>query len=150
MLKIWSKEREISSPSKKKFRPSKKALQVASGPEGVTRSVMINLRTYFFYSPFYFSFTWNPHREILCGDFNAGNLNDNVNERPIEPFKYDLVEHLKHIHARLHILDLLQISKETQDIFIRELEELDHNNQVHVAQVHQIEKKHQVAKSKRP
>ena len=50
----------------------------------------------------------------------------------------------------MHILDLLQISKETRDIFFRELQALDPNNQVHVAQVYQIEKKHQVAKSKRP
>ena len=41
------------------------------------------------------------------------NANANANERPVEPFKYDPVEHLKHIHAWLHVLDLLQMSKET-------------------------------------
>ena len=46
-------------------------------------------------------------------DVNPENVNANVNERPIEPFKYDLVEHLKHLLARLHILDLLHMSKET-------------------------------------
>ena len=44
----------------------------------------------------------------------------------------------------------MQMSKETRDSFIRELQRLDPNNQVHLAQVHQIEKQHQVAKSKRP
>ena len=77
------------------------------------------------------------------------NVNTNVNERLIEPFKYYFVEHFKHIPARLYILDLLQMSKETRDSFIRELQALDPNNQVHIAQVHQI-KKHQEAKSKRP
>ena len=42
------------------------------------------------------------------------------------------------------------MSKDTRDSFIRDLQALDPNNQVHVAQVHQIEKKHQVAKFKRP
>ena len=42
------------------------------------------------------------------------------------------------------------MSKETRDSFIMDLQALDPNNQVHLAQVHQIEKKHQVAKSKRP
>ena len=42
------------------------------------------------------------------------------------------------------------MSKETRDSFIRELQALDPKNQVHVAQVHQIAKKHQVAKTKRP
>ena len=32
-------------------------------------------------------------------DINVENVNANVNERPIEPFKYDLVKHLKHIPA---------------------------------------------------
>ena len=41
------------------------------------------------------------------------------------------------------------MSIETWDIFIQELQALDPNNQVHVAHVHQIKKKHQVAKSKR-
>lgn len=54
------------------------------------------------------------------------------------------------MHARLHVLDLLQMSKESRDNFIRELQSLDPNNQVNVAEVHQIEKKHQIAKSKRP
>ena len=58
----------------------------------------------------------------------------------MEPFRYDLVEHLKHILARLRILDLLQMSKETQDNLIKELQALDPDNQVHVAHVHQIEK----------
>ena len=80
---------------------------------------------------------------------NSENVNTDVNGRPIEPFKYDLVEHLKHIPTRLHILDLLQMSKETRDSFIKELQALDPSNRVHVAQVHQIEKQHQVAKSNR-
>ena len=42
------------------------------------------------------------------------------------------------------------MSKETRDGFIKELQALDPNNQVHVAQVHQIVKKNQAAKSKRP
>ena len=42
------------------------------------------------------------------------------------------------------------MSKETQDSFIRELQVLDHNNEVHAAQVHQIEKEYQVTTSKRP
>lgn len=40
--------------------------------------------------------------------------------------------------------------KKTRDSFIKELQTLDPTNQMHVAQVHQIEKKHLVAKSKRP
>ena len=69
---------------------------------------------------------------------------------PIEPFKYDLVEHLKHIPAQLHNLNPLQMSKETRYSFIKELQAPNPNNQVHLAQVHQLEKKQQVAKSKRP
>lgn len=38
---------------------------------------------------------------------NTDNVNADVNERSIESFKYDHVKHLKHILARLHILDLL-------------------------------------------
>lgn len=45
-------------------------------------------------------------------------VNASVNERPIEPLKYHPVEHLKCIPAQLHILDLLQMSKETRDNFI--------------------------------
>ena len=30
---------------------------------------------------------------------NTEIVNTNVNERPIEPFKHDLVEHVKHISA---------------------------------------------------
>lgn len=66
---------------------------------------------------------------------------------PSKQFKYDLVESLKNMPARLHVLDLLQMSKETCDNFIRELQSLDPNIQVNVAEVHQ---KHQIAKSKRP
>ena len=54
-------------------------------------------------------------------DVNPENVNADANERPIEPFKYDHVEHLRHIPASLHIFDLLQMSKETQDSFIKEL-----------------------------
>ena len=85
----------------------------------------------------------SPSLVVLTGqDVNPYNVNTNANERPIEPFKYDLAEHLRHIPARLHILELLQISKETRDSFIKVLQALDPNNQVHVSQVHQIEKKH--------
>ena len=66
-------------------------------------------------------------------DINSENVNADVNERLVEPFKYDLVEHLKHILARLHILNLLQMFKETRNNFISELQALDPNNQVHMA-----------------
>ena len=55
----------------------------------------------------------SPSLVIPTGqDVNVENVNVNVNERPVEPFRYDLVEHLKYILARLHILDLLQMFKE--------------------------------------
>ena len=76
----------------------------------------------------------SPSLVIPTGqDVNIENVNADVNERPVEPFKYDLIKHLKHIAAGLHILDLLQMSKETRDGFIRKLQALDPNYQVHVA-----------------
>ncbi|XXG53361.1 hypothetical protein AAC387_Pa03g1463 [Persea americana] len=38
---------------------------------------------------------------------NAPSSNNNENAGPKEAFKYDLIEHFKHILAQLHILDLL-------------------------------------------
>ena len=83
-------------------------------------------------------------------DVNHENVIANANVRPIKPFKYDFVEHLRYMPTRLHIIDLLQMSKETRDGLIKELQALNPDNQVHMAQVHQIEKKHHVAKFKRP
>ena len=87
-------------------------------------------------------------QNVNSDDVNASNVNES--ERPLEPFKYDFVEYLKHMPPHLHVLDLLQMPKETRENLIRELQSLDTNNEVHVIQVHQIEKKHQITKSKRP
>ena len=38
---------------------------------------------------------------------DVNSVNANESERPLEPFKYDLVDHIKHIPARLHVLGLL-------------------------------------------
>ena len=76
----------------------------------------------------------SPSLVVTTGqDVNVDSVNTDVNERPICPFKYDPIEHLKHVPARLHIIDLLQMSKETRDNFINELQALDPNNQMHVA-----------------
>ena len=52
---------------------------------------------------------------------NAPSGNNNENAGPKEAFKYDLIEHFKHIPARLHILDLLRMSPQTRDSLISEL-----------------------------
>ncbi|XXG62827.1 hypothetical protein AAC387_Pa05g1131 [Persea americana] len=49
---------------------------------------------------------------------NAPSGNDNENAGPKEAFKYDLIEHFKHIPARLHILDLLRMPLQTCDSLI--------------------------------
>ncbi|XXG76866.1 hypothetical protein AAC387_Pa08g1139 [Persea americana] len=64
-----------------------------------------------------------------------------------EAFKYDLIEHFKHIPARLHILDLLRISPQTRDSLISELQRLNANVDKHAPQVLQIEMDYRVRKS---
>ena len=44
---------------------------------------------------------------------NAPSGNNNGIAGPKEAFKYDFIEHFKHIPARLHILDLLRMSPHT-------------------------------------
>lgn len=55
----------------------------------------------------------NPTGSLVIPTGNNVNVNvapssfANESLMPKEPFKYDLVEHLRHIHAHLHILELL-------------------------------------------
>ncbi|WP_205963772.1 hypothetical protein, partial [Roseicella aquatilis] len=49
---------------------------------------------------------------------NAPSGGDNENAGLKEAFKYDLIEHFKHIPARLHNLDLLRMSPQTRDSLI--------------------------------
>ena len=53
---------------------------------------------------------------------NAPSGGDNENAGLKEACKYDLIEHFKHIPARLHILDLLRMSPQTRDSLISELQ----------------------------
>ncbi|KAJ8622008.1 hypothetical protein MRB53_030537 [Persea americana] len=79
---------------------------------------------------------------------NAPSGNDNENARPKEAFKYDLIEHFKHIPACLHNRDLLRMSPQTSDSLISELERLIVDVDKHAPQVLQIEMDYRVKKSK--
>ncbi|XXG82708.1 hypothetical protein AAC387_Pa10g0606 [Persea americana] len=74
--------------------------------------------------------------------------NNNENAGPKDAFKYDLIEHFKHIPARLHILDLLRMSPQTRDSLISELRRLDLDVDKHAPQVLQIEMDYRDKKSK--
>ena len=69
-------------------------------------------------------------------------------QAPKEAFKYDLIEHFKHIPARLHILNLLRMSPQTRDSLISELQRLNVDVDKHAPQVLQIEMDYRVKKSK--
>ncbi|KAJ8639913.1 hypothetical protein MRB53_016607 [Persea americana] len=71
-----------------------------------------------------------------------------VGKGPKEAFKYDLIEHFKHIPARLHILDLLRMSPHTRYSLISELQRLNLDVDKHAPQVLQIEMNYRVKKSK--
>ncbi|XXG53576.1 hypothetical protein AAC387_Pa03g1655 [Persea americana] len=62
---------------------------------------------------------------------NAPSSNNNENACPKEDFKYDLIEHFKHIPARLHILDLLRMSPHTRDNLISKLQMLNEDVNKH-------------------
>ncbi|XXG73026.1 hypothetical protein AAC387_Pa07g2008 [Persea americana] len=79
---------------------------------------------------------------------NALSGNNNENAGPKEAFKYDLIEHFKHIPARLHILDLLRMSPQTRDSLISELQRLNVDVDKHAPQVLQIEMDYRVKNSK--
>ncbi|XXG47521.1 hypothetical protein AAC387_Pa02g2156 [Persea americana] len=79
---------------------------------------------------------------------NAPSGGDNENAGLKEAFKYDLIEHFKHIPARLHILDLLRMSPQTRDSLISELQRLNLDVDKHALQVLQIEMDYRVTKSK--
>ena len=81
---------------------------------------------------------------------NASSGGDNENAGPKEAFKYDLIEHFKHILALLHILDLLRMSPQTRDSLISELQRLNMDVDKHAPQVLQIEMDYRVKKSKPP
>ena len=66
---------------------------------------------------------------------NAPSGGDNENAGLKEAFKYDLIEHFKYIHARLHILDLLRMSPQTRDSLISELQRLNLDVDKHAPQV---------------
>ncbi|MBY3556007.1 retroviral-like aspartic protease, partial [Modestobacter lapidis] len=78
---------------------------------------------------------------------NAPSGKNNENAGPKEAFKYDLIEHFKHIPARLHILDLLRMSPQTRDSLISELQRLNADVDKHAPQVLQIEMDYRVKKS---
>ena len=78
---------------------------------------------------------------------NASSGNNNDNAGPKEAFKYDLIEHFKHIPARLHILDLLRMSPQTRESLISELQRLNADVNKHAPQVLQIEMDYRVKKS---
>ncbi|XXG41999.1 hypothetical protein AAC387_Pa01g2358 [Persea americana] len=79
---------------------------------------------------------------------NAPSGSDNENAGLTEALKYDLIEHFKHIPARLHILDLLRMSPQTRDSLISELQRLNLDVDKHAPQVLQIEMDYRVTKSK--
>ncbi|KAJ8624407.1 hypothetical protein MRB53_032937 [Persea americana] len=79
---------------------------------------------------------------------NAPSGGDNENAGLKEACKYDLIEHFKHIPARLHILDLLRMSPQTRDSLISELQRLNLDVDKHAPQVLQIEMDYRVTKSK--
>ncbi|XXG79989.1 hypothetical protein AAC387_Pa09g0950 [Persea americana] len=78
---------------------------------------------------------------------NAPRSNNNENAGPKEALKYDLIEHFKHILARLHILDLLRMSPHTRDNLISEFQMLNADVDKHAPQVLQIEMDYRVKKS---
>ncbi|KAJ8644136.1 hypothetical protein MRB53_005884 [Persea americana] len=79
---------------------------------------------------------------------NAPSGGDNENAGLKEAFKYDLIEHFKHIPVRLQILDLLRMSPQTRDSLISELQRLNLDVKKHAPQVLQIEMDYRVTKSK--
>ncbi|XXG47440.1 hypothetical protein AAC387_Pa02g2086 [Persea americana] len=79
---------------------------------------------------------------------NAQSGGDNENAGPKEAFKYDLIEHFKHIPARLNIPDLLRMSPQTRDSLISELQSLNMDVDKHAPQVLQIEMDYRVKNSK--
>ncbi|XXG73202.1 hypothetical protein AAC387_Pa07g2161 [Persea americana] len=79
---------------------------------------------------------------------NASSGNNNENAGPKEAFKYDFIEHFKHIPTRLHILDLLRMSPQTRDSLISKLQRQNVDVYKHAPQVLQIEMDYRVKKLK--
>ncbi|MBY3556070.1 hypothetical protein HGI15_22305, partial [Modestobacter lapidis] len=114
---------------------SPEALEIGKG----TRSGRDYHKNYNLPSSSYVNPSGNPN-------VNAPSGNNNEHAGPKEAFKYDLIEHFRHIPARLHILDLLRMSPQTRDSLISELQRLNTDVDKHAPQVLQIEMDYRVEK----